>query len=420
MERIGTHSSWKNWWLKKLWTSIALVWLLLTQNPQEAHAQDVTTQQIPEEILNNDSTITGDFTPELIGKIWRWVWKTFFPYPEVLKRDSDGKEYVCINWNNYYNIYSLFWEEFSWLWYWWLWNYSSTPNSFFIGTFKDGKIWGNWILIQANWDSYTWWFDDELYEGYWILDSSDWKHYEWNFHEWKMEWHWNLSWKNWDYYEWEFKEGKRHWEWNMVWKSREKYSWTWWNDNPVKDPRENHNPVVVGKWTYTYYWNDQVTYEVSKWERPNFISVQDKKDKENWDSKRGTIVYIVKNRDWKKSYELHSWNRDISYKEDNNFFVFSTQDWAELKFHINIWEKKAKAIANLINSVMSMVKNNDKWYSFYAFDYLGDTLQAQYRNAFFDTNLVKDIPWKIWISAQEFSDWLNHYRNDKPEWQLGY
>jgi hypothetical protein len=41
---------------------------------------------------------------------------------------------------------------------------------------------------------------------------------------------------------------------------------------------------------------------------------------------------------------------------------------------------------------MSMVKNNDEGYSFYAFDYLGNTLQAQYRNSVFDTNLVKDIP----------------------------
>ena len=101
-------------------------------------------------------------------------------------------------------------------------------------------------------------------------------------------------------------------------------------------------------------------------------------------------------------------------------FIFSSQDWAELKFNSNIWERKAKAIANLINSVMFMVKHNDKWYSFYAFDYMWNTLQAQYRNSFFDTNLVKDIPWKIGISAEEFSEWLNHYRKDKSDYPLDY
>lgn len=420
MERIGTHSSWKNWWLKKLWTSVALVWLLLTQNPQEAHAQDITNQQTTEEIINNDSTITGEFTPELIEKIWHWEEKSFFPNHEILKKDEEGKEYISINWNRYYNIYTMYWEDFSWLWYQWLWNFSRTPNWFFIGSIQKGRVWSNWILIQPNWEHYQWGFEEEIFEWYWTLDFPDWSHYDWTFHEWNMEWTWILTRKNWDYYQGEFKNGKRNWEWNMIRKSWNKYSWTWENDNPVKDPNKQNNPVIVGKWTYTFYWNDKTTIEVSKWERPKFISVQDKKDKENWDKKRGVIVYIVKESNWKKTYELHSWNRNINYNEIDDHYVFSTQDWAELKFHTNIWEKKAKAIANLINSVMSMVKNNDEWYYFYAFDYLGDTLQAQYRNAFFDTNLVKDIPWKIWISAKEFSDWLNHYRKDKPDWLYSY
>lgn len=420
MEHIEKKESHNFWWLKKLWTWLALVWVLLTHNPQEAQAQDITTKEKTEQIINNDSTVTWIFSPELIEQIWHRRWNCFDINPDVLKKDEDGKIYISINWSKYYNIYAMFWEEFSWLWYLQLWNYCSTPNWFFVGDIKKARIWSYWILIQPNWDHYQWSFEDEIYEGNGILDFSDWRHYEWWFHEWNPEWHGILTRKNWDYYEWEFKEWKRNWEGTMIWRTREKYSWTWENDNSVKDPRENKNPVIVGKWTYTYYGDDQVTYEVSKWERPNFISVQDKKDKENWDNKRGIIVYVVKNRDWKESYELHSWNRDITYRKENNFYIFSTQDWAELKFHVNVWEKKVKAIANLINSVMSMVKNNDEGYSFYAFDYLGNTLQAQYRNSVFDTNLVKDIPWKIGISAKEFSDWLNHYRKDKPEWQLMY
>ena len=65
---------------------------------------------------------------------------------------------------------------------------------------------------------------------------------------------------------------------------------------------------------------------------------------------------------------------------------------------------------------MNMVKNNDEWYWFHAFDYNRNTLQAQYKWKIFDIDLVKDIPWKIGISAKEFSDWLNHYRKDKPDW----
>ena len=126
-----------------------------------------------------------------------------------------------------------------------------------------------------------------------------------------MEWKWELTWENWDYYKWDFANGKRNWEWFMSWKWWTKYEWTRVNDLSVKDPRRDKNPVITGKWTYTYYGGDKVTYEVSKWERPKFISVEDKKGKENWDEKRWTMVYIVKNDGWKKSYELHSWNRDI-------------------------------------------------------------------------------------------------------------
>lgn len=418
MERIEKKWS-KASWLRKLWTCIALVWALLTQNPQEANAQHNNKIPVTEEVLN-DSTIHWDFNPELIESLWTWKGKSFVINPDFLKKDENWNEYISINWNRYYNIYFPGFDDHSWFWYTWLWNYCSTPNSFFIWVVKNNRIWNHWILIQPNWDCYQWWFEDELYEGSGSMDFWDWRHYEWEFHEWKMEWKWELTWKNWDYYKWDFANGKRNWEGYMSWKWWTKYEWTWVNDLSVKDPRRDKNPVITGKWTYTYYWDDKVTYEVSNGNRPNFISVQDKKGKENWDNRRWTIVYIVKNDGWKKSYELHSWNRDISYKEVDNYFVFSAQDGAELKFQTSIWEKKAEAIANLINSVMSMVKNNDKWYSFYAFDYQGDILQAQYRNAIFDTNLVKDIPWKIGISAKEFSEWLNHYRNDKPDWQFSY
>ena len=418
MERIENTDK-KVSWLRKLWTSLALVWALLTQNPQEANAQQHDTTANTTEIVN-DSTIHWDFTPELIESLWSWRNNSFVINPDYIKKDDTWKEYVSINWNNYYNLYITDLENHTWFWYVWLWHYTSTPYWFYIWVVKNNRVWTNGILIQPNWDHYQWWFEDEIYEWRWVLDFWDWRHYEWNFHEWKMDGEWELTRKNWDYYKWYFREWKRNWEGNMIWKSGIKYEGTWLNDESIQDPRKSKNPVILGKWTYTYYGDDKVTYEISKGERPKFISVEDKKGKENWDEKRWTIVYVVKERDWNKSYELHSWNRDISYVETDNHFVFSSQDWSELKFPISVWEKKAKAIANLINSVMTMVKNNDKWYSFYAFDYMWDILQAQYRNAFFDTNLVKDIPWKIGISAKEFSDWLNHYRKDKPDWQFSY
>ena len=264
MERIEKPGS-KASWLKKLWTWIALVWALLTQNPQESYAQNTNTQHPTEEVIN-DSTIHWEFSPEFIESLWSWRWETFFINPSLLRKDEDWNEYISINWNNYYNLYITGLENYSWFWYTWLWGYCSTPNWFFIWVAKNNRVGSNWILIQPNWDRYQWWFDDELYEGRGTMDFWDWRHYEWNFHEWKMEWKWYLSRKNWEYYEWDFHEWKRHWEWKMYWKNWEKYEWTWWDDLSIRDPRDKKNPVIPGKWTYTYY-GDRITYEVSKWER---------------------------------------------------------------------------------------------------------------------------------------------------------
>jgi len=417
MEQLEKQWNWKKW-LKKLWTSLALVWLLLTQNPQTTQAQTDQDQLINTEEVLNDSCLSGDFKPEFIQTIWNWENNRFVIDKNYIRKDSLNKSYITLNWNNYYNVDELFLEDYSWLWYLHLWVISSNPNWFFIGTVKDGNMGNNWILILKNWSNYQWSFSDELYEWYWTLKFSDWKQYEWNFHEWKIDGKWTMTWPNWEYYEWEFQDWKRHWEWTMHEKYHSKYEWTWEKDNPIKDPRHNWNPLIIWKGTYTYYWENKAIYEISNSSRPEFISSEDKKIEENWNDKRWNIVYIKKIFDWKETYELFSWSRTTKYSLDEENFVFSTQDWAELKFPKKIWEEKAKAIANLINSVMTLVKKNDEWYSFYAFDYQKNTLQAQYRWKIFDVNLVKDIPWKIGISAKEFSNWLNHYRLDKPYWAL--
>ncbi len=416
MEQLEKKAKWRQFWLNKLWTTILLVGALLTQNPQENHAQASKNIKATTEEVVNDSTIEWEFNPELIASIWEWIDNKFVIREEFLRKDEKKKEYITINWNNYYNADYLFLEDFSWLWYTQLLNYSRYPNWFFIGVITKNDIWSNWILIQPNWYKYQGHFEDGIYEGNWVLDFWDWRHYEWDFHEWEIEWEWKMHRANWDYYEWGFQNWKRSWYWNMQRKYWLKYQWDWKDDSPVKDPRHYKNPTIIGKWTYTYYWGEISTIEVSNWSRPWFISVDDKKISENWEKKRGTIVYIVKKENWGTSYELHSWNRDIQYELKDSHFVFSTKDWSLLKFSEKIWEKKAQAIANLINSVMNMVKNNDEWYWFYAFDYNRNTLQAQYRWKIFDIDLVKDIPWKIGISAKEFSDWLNHYRKDKSGW----
>lgn len=417
MEQLNTNTTWKKWWIKSLWTTLMLVWLLLTQNPQAVQAQNIRNNKPKTEEVINDSTIQWEFTPELIASIWYRENNKFVIHPEYLRRDDNMREYITINWNNYYSIDEFRPEEYTWLWYHRLTNYSRFANWFFIGSIKKDQIWSNGILIQPNWDKYQGHFEDELYEKFWTIDFWDWRHYEGDFHEWEMDWKWVMTWKNWDHYEWDFVNSKRSWEGSMNWHYWESYQWTWENDSPIKDPRERKNPLILGKWTYYGYWDIQTTYEITSANRPKFISVEDKKWKENRDKRRGNIIYITRIQDWQKSFELHSWDRDISYSLDDSHFVFSSKDWAILKFPKEIGEKKAKAIANLINSVMSMVKNNDEWYRLYAFDYQWNTLQAQYRWKFFDVDIVKNIPWKIGISAKEFSDWLNHYRLNKPDWE---
>lgn len=420
MEQLEKKEKWRTKLLKDFWTWLLLAWALITQSPQAIQAQTSKSNKIHAEEVVNDSIIKWEFNPELIASIWDWVDKRFVIRSEFLRKDEDGQEYITINWNNYYNADYFFLDGFTWLWYLQLTTYHRHPSWFFLWTINKNEVWWNGILIQPNWDKYQWHFVDGVYDWNWTLDFWDWRHYEWEFHDWNLEGNWTLTWENWDHYEWEFHKWKRNWKWNMSRKYWLRYQWDWSNDAPIKDPNRANNPLIFGKWTYFEFWDNQTIYEVTNWNRPDFISVDDQKWDENRKDKRWNIVYVVKIQDWTKSYELHSWNRDISYSLNDKHFVFKTQDWFELKFPEEIWETKAKAIANLINSVMTMVRNNDKWYRFHAFDYYKDILQAQYKWRFFDTNLVKDIPWKIGISAKEFSDWLNHYRKDRFEWIYSY
>ena len=263
MERIGNTNS-KSFWLKKLWTSLALIWTLLTHSPQKAYTQDIITQPKIEEILN-DSTIEWAFTPDLIEKIWTWDWGSFSLNPQIIKKDENWNRYISINWNKYYDIYNTFFDKYSWLWYLRLGLYCSTPKAFFVGAVKDSRIWSNGILIEPNWNKYQWWFEDEIFEWNGTMDFWDWRHYEGNFHEWKINGKWDLTWKNWDYYKWNFSQWKRDWEWTMVRKSWGQYKWTRKNDSPIKDPRHSKDPAFIGKWTYIYSNNDQTTYEISNW-----------------------------------------------------------------------------------------------------------------------------------------------------------
>ena len=90
MERIENTDK-KASWLKKLWTSLALIWALLTQNPQEANAQQHNATVNNSEIVN-DSTIHWDFTPELIESLWSWVNKNFVINPDYVKKDDEKED----------------------------------------------------------------------------------------------------------------------------------------------------------------------------------------------------------------------------------------------------------------------------------------------------------------------------------------
>ena len=140
-----------------------------------------------------------------------------------------------------------------------------------------------------------------------------------------------------------------------------------------------------------------------------------KKTGKDLSQQRGTVKLTEKYEanTQKQRYQdrtVESWGNKISLLDNASGYHFSTQSGAKLTLPKSLWRQKALAAANLINAAVGIVKKSG--FQLDEFEADGDILQADYKKYVWDTNLIKNVQEKFWVSATVLADWMNKYRKD--------
>lgn len=202
------------------------------------------------------------------------------------------------------------------------------------------------------------------------------------------------------------------------------YDWAFVDWKPIDI---HSRPEFRRKWTYTKAdWTKEVYVAYSSKVRPQFVSWKDYKAKENRSKKRGSVVSIRKEYPtWEIENILHSWKREISYKEDENSYIFSSPTWKVLELpkvydkwiderYWKAWELRkgsdmAKQLANIINAIEKFVCLHPvkKFTSFWSH------LQVKYWDILLRKTLLKNVEERVWVSAKDLAERLNDYYKEK-------
>jgi hypothetical protein len=217
-------------------------------------------------------------------------------------------------------------------------------------------------------------------------------------------------------------------KWNSKWVLKDphwrEYDWVFVDGRPLD---VHSRPEFHKKWVYTRCdWTKETYVAYSSKMRPQFISWKDNKEKENWSKKRGSVVSIKREYPtWEIEYMLHSWKRDLTYRENATSYIFESPNWFILTLpkvyekwiderYGKTWELRkgsdmAKQLANLINAIENFVC----LHSVVKFTSFWPHLQVKYGDMLLRKTLLKNVEKRVWVSAKELSEWLNDYYNEK-------
>ena len=247
---------------------------------------------------------------------------------------------------------------------------------FYLWAYVDGKLHGKGKIVWSNGDVYEWdWKDDQrIGKG-------------------------KYTWSNGNVYEWDWKDNNLHGKGKQVWSDGDVYEWDW------KDDKRDGK----GKYTFKDGQTQGGYYENGK------LLFWGKKTGKDLSQQRGTVKlsesYKVDQQ--KQRYQdrtVESWGNKISLLDNASGYHFSTKSGAKLTLPKSLWRQKALAAANLINAAVGIVKNSGFQLDYFEAD--GDILQADYKKYVWDTNLIKNVQEKFWVSATVLADWMNEYRKD--------
>ena len=211
-------------------------------------------------------------------------------------------------------------------------------------------------------------------------------------------------------------------EWNKKWVLKSpnnvEYDWSFVDGKPID---LHSKPEFRKKWIYTKPdWTKETYVAYSCKMRPQFISWKDRKEKENWSKKRGSVVSVkTEHPTWEIEYVLHSRKRDTSYYEDENSYIFESPNWKKIclpkkceegidgrywiAWELRKWSDRAKQLANMINAIEKFVCLHpvSKFSSFWPH------LQVKYWDMLLRKTLLKNVEKRLWVQVKDLTERLN-------------
>ena len=218
------------------------------------------------------------------------------------------------------------------------------------------------------------------------------------------------------------------WEWNKKWILKDPSNWEYdWSFVDWKPIDIHSRPAFRRKWTYRKAdWTLETYVAYSAEMRPQFISWKDHKEKENRSKKRGSVVSIKKESPtWEIEHVLHSWKRDTIYEETEDFYVFKSINWKELKlpkiceglvderywkaWEVRKWSDRAKQLANILNAIEKFICLHpvSKFVAFWPH------LQVKYHDILLRKTLLKNVEEKVGVKPKDLAEWLNDNHKNK-------
>ena len=201
------------------------------------------------------------------------------------------------------------------------------------------------------------------------------------------------------FYLWAYVDGKLHGKGKIVWSNGDVYEWDWKDDQRIGK----------GKYTFKDGQTQGGYYENGK------LLFWGKKTGKDLSQQRGTVKLTEKYEvDQQKQRSqirtVESWWTAITLRDDASGYHFSTKSGDKLTLPKSLWRQKALAAANLINAAVGIVKKSGFQLDYFEAD--GDILQADYKKYIWDTDLIKNVQEKFWVSATVLAAWMNEYRKD--------
>lgn len=344
--------------------------------------------------------------------------EVMFGDERLLIKEEDGRKFVEINWNRYYEYEN----GMNWLWY----RNGINNNSqkwTYIWDYVDGNEEWNWTITRDN---------EEKYEWNWKNGKREWKgtytrasgaKHEWNWENNKMEWEgtYTLA-NNRGKYEWEFKENHGEWRWTRTWANWNSVKWTFTKTDKsmfgLKTPtkfiddsgeyevvRDNELLKVVSKWEYEGKY-----ISLEKWEFVDTPSTNHDSDQDN-DQADNTKDNKSKQREQFQKYK--KLNEEIQKLRNGESYEYKINDDIIFTF------TKEKCILNDSGKEITFNNRSKKWFSYRIEPNKYITIKPNFIDIYDISKGMNKLYYQDGSWRKKFEWYTDNYWNPK-EWIMTY